>query len=119
MRSLLWRGDVDGAIAAAEGFRVEAKTPPDAPCLVPLDEWISYLDARRAAIPYDRDRHRHRQYIGSGQAEKGNDLLVARRQKNQGMHGSEETSVAIVRPLRLNGDGDRYWQQRQPLSLVV
>jgi len=121
MRSLLWRGDVEAAIAAAEGFRAEAKPPPDPRRPAPLDEWISSLDARRATIPCYRDRHRHRQYIGSGQAEKGNDLLVARRQKNQGMHWSEETSVALMRlrTLRLNGDWDRYWQQRQFPSLVA
>ena len=46
---------------------------------------------------------------------------MARRQKNQGMHGSEETSVALMRlrALRLTGDWDRYWQLRQPPSLVA
>jgi len=75
----------------------------------PLDEWITYLEARRTAIPCCRERHHQCQYIGSGQAEKANDLLVARRQKNQGMHWSEETSVALMRlrTLRLNGDWDR------------
>jgi len=63
----------------------------------------------------------HRQYIGSGQAEQGVALLVARRQKNQGMHGSEEISGALMRlrTLRLNDDWDRYWQQRQFPSLVA
>jgi len=51
LRHLLWRGDGDGAIAAAEGFRAEAKAPPDPRRPAPLDEWISYLDARRATIP--------------------------------------------------------------------
>jgi len=46
---------------------------------------------------------------------------VARRQKNQGMHWSEETSVALMRlrTLRLNGDWDRYWRQRQAPSLLA
>jgi len=83
--------------------------------------WITYLEARRAAIPCYRERHRQRQSIGSGQAEKANDLLVARRQKNQGMHGSEETSVALMRlrTLRLNGDWDRYWRQQTFPSLLA
>ncbi len=120
MRSLLWHGDVDGTIAA-EGFRAAAKPPPDPRRPAPLDEWISYLDARRATIPCYRDRHRRRQYLGSGQAEKGNDVLVARRQKNHGMHWSEDTSVATLRlpTLRLNGDWDRYGQQQLPPSLVA
>lgn len=121
MGRLLWRGDVDGAIAASDAFRAEAKAPPDPRRLAPLDEWITYLEARRSAIPCYRARHRQGQYIGSGQAEKANDLLVARRQKNQGMHWSEETSVALMRlrALRLNGDWDRYWHQRQAPSLLA
>ena len=113
--ALLWRGDVDGAIAVAEEQRATAKH------LGPLDQWIHYLDARRLIIPCYRERQQQRQYIGSGQAEKANDLLVARRQKNQGMHWSEETSVALMRlrTLRLNGDWDRYWQQRQAPSLLA
>ncbi len=51
LRRLLWRGDGDGAIAATEGFRAEAKAPPDPRRPAPLDAWISYLDARRATIP--------------------------------------------------------------------
>jgi len=121
MGRLLWRGDVDGAIAAAEEFRAAAKAPPDPRRPAPLDEWITYLEARRASIPCYRERHRQRRYIGSGQAEKANDLLVARRQKNQGMHWSEETSVALMRlrTLRLNGDWDRYWQQQTFPSLLA
>ncbi len=121
MGRLLWRGDVDGAIAAAEAFRPEAKAPPDPRRPAPLDEWITYLEARRTAIPCYRERHRQCQYIGSGQAEKANDLLVARRQKNQGMHWSEETSVALMRlrTLRLNGDWDRYWHQCTFPSLLA
>ena len=62
-----------------------------------------------------------RQYIGRGQAEKANGLLVARRQKNKGMHWSEETSVTLMRlrTLRLNGDGDRYWRQQTFPSLLA
>lgn len=121
MGRLLWRGDVDGAIAAAEAFRAAAKAPPDPRRPAPLDEWITYLEARRPSIPCYRERHRQCQYIGSGQAEKANDLLVARRQKNKGMHWSEETSVSLMRlrTLRLNGDWDRYWHQRQAPSLLV
>ena len=46
---------------------------------------------------------------------------MARRQKNQGMHWSEETSVALMRlrTLRLNQEWDRYGQQRQPPALLA
>ncbi len=112
---LLWRGAVDGARAVAAEIRACAKATG------PLDQWIHYLDARRPLIPCYRDRHRQRQSSGSGHAEKANDLLVARRQKNQGMHWSEETSVSLLRlrTLRLNGDWDAYWQQGQCPSLCA
>jgi len=46
---------------------------------------------------------------------------VARRQKNQGLHGSEETRVALMRlrTLRLNGAWDHYWQQQTFSSLLA
>ncbi len=46
---------------------------------------------------------------------------MARRQENQGMHWSEETSVALMRlrTLRLNGDWDCYWHQRAFPSLLA
>jgi len=112
---LLWRGAVDGARAVAAEIRACAKATG------PLDQWIHYLDARRPLIPCYRDRHRQRQSSGSGHAEKANDLLVARRQKNQGMHWSAETSVRLrrLRTLRLNGDWDAYWQQGQCPSLCA
>jgi hypothetical protein len=43
--ALLWRGDVDGALAIAEEHRAVAKH------VGPLDQWLHYLDARRAIIP--------------------------------------------------------------------
>jgi hypothetical protein len=104
---LLWRGAVNGTIAVTKEQRAAVLGRG------PLDPWIHYLDACRTIIPCYRVRHRHRQYSGGGQADKvdkANDLLVARRQKNQGMHGSEETSVGLIRlrTLRLNEDWDHY-----------
>jgi len=98
-----------------------ATAPPDPRRPAPLDAWITDLEARRTAIPCERERHRQRQDSGSGHAAKANDLRVARRQKNQGLHGSEETSVALMRlrTLRLNGDWDRYWQQQTFPSLLA
>jgi len=50
-----------------------------------------------------------------------NDLLIARRQKGQGRHWSQETrdALAALRTLLLNGGWDRYWQQRQVLPLLA
>ena len=86
-----------------------------------LDTFIAHLEARAAWIPNYRQRRIERKYIGSGQVEKANDLIVARRQKNRGMQWSEATSdaLAALRTLMLNGGWERYWQQREVLPLLA
>jgi hypothetical protein len=111
----LWRGDVPAAITVLEeqrrAVRNEAK----------LDELITYLQTRAPWMVNYRQRRIERQYIGSGQVEKANDLIVARRQKNRGMQWSQATSdaLAALRTLMLNGGWDRYWQQREVLPLLA
>jgi hypothetical protein len=82
---------------------------------------INYLAKRREFIPNYRDRRAQRQYLGSAPVEKGNDLIVARRQKHQGMHWSEQTSdaLAALRTLLLNGGWDLYWQKHQVWPLAT
>ena len=86
-----------------------------------LEQFIAYLEARAAWIPNYRQRRIERKYIGSGHAEKANDLIVARGQKGRGMHWSQHTSdgLAALRTLMLNGGWDRYWQQREVLLLMA
>jgi len=111
----LWRGDVGGAIAVLEAERGETKNEAK------LDELIGYLKARQAWMVNYRQRRIERRYIGSGQVEKANDLLVARRQKNRGMQWSKATSdaLAALRTLMLNGGWDRYWQQHDVLPILA
>ena len=111
----LWRGQVQEAIAILEQYRPQAKN------LEKLNELINYLKNRQAYIPNYRERRTQRQYIGSAHVEKGNDLIVARRQKHQGMHWSKQTSdaLAALRTLLLNGGWDLYWQKHQVLPLAV
>jgi len=111
----LWRGDVDGACAFVEAYRPQARNTEK------LDELLAYLRARREFLPNYRQRYSTRLYIGSGHTEKLNDLLVARRQKGQGRHWSQETSdaLAALRTLLLNGGWDRYWQHRQVLPFLA
>jgi len=110
----LWRGQVDAAIDLLQAYRPQAKNDSA------LDKLISYLRERQAYIPNYSQRRRDRAYIGNGHAEKANDLIVARRQKNQGMHWSLETSdaLAALKTLMLNGGWDLYWCERQVLPLV-
>jgi hypothetical protein len=86
-----------------------------------LDILVTYLNDRRAYIPNYKQRRAQRQYIGSAQTEKADDLIVSRRQKHQGMHWSQVTSdsLAALRTLLLNGGWELYWQKRQVLPLAV
>lgn len=111
----LWQGEVAAAVALLEAYRPEARN------LDRLEEWITYLRERTPYIPNYRERRRTCQYIGSGAVEKVNDLLVARRQKGEGMRWQESTSdaLAALRTLMLNGGWDGYWQHHQVLPLVA
>jgi hypothetical protein len=75
----LWRGDVVAAIALLEAYRPQTRNTEA------LDTFIAYLQAREDWMVNYRQRRIDQQYIGSGQVEKANDLIVARRQKGRGM----------------------------------
>jgi hypothetical protein len=111
----LGRGQVQDALDILQAYRPQAKN------IEKLDELINYLKNRQPYIPNYRERRAQRQYIGSAHVEKGNDLLVARRQKHQGMHWSEQTSdaLAALRTLLLNHGWDLYWQKHQVLPLAI
>jgi hypothetical protein len=111
----LWAGDVAAALQGLDDYR---GTATNQKALVELQE---YLRARRAALPNYRERRAQRQYIGSGQAEKANDLLVARRQKNRGMHWNIVTSEALawLKALQLNHDWETSWAEGRLPSLVA
>src|SRR5512144_1521778 len=86
----LWCGKVAAAIDVLDAYRPEAMSEDV------LDSFIAYLQAREPSIPNYRQRRIERKYIGSGHAEKANDLIVARRQKGRGMHWSQQTSDALA-----------------------
>lgn len=110
----LWRGQVQEALDILEEYRTSAKN------LEKLDQLIHYIDQRRTYIPNYQEQRLQRHYIGSARVEKGNDLLVARRQKNQGMHWSENTSnsLAALQTLLLNVGWDLYWLKDQVIPLA-
>ena len=111
----LWRGQLDEALALLEAYRPQAKDTDS------LEALIKYLRDRRAYLPNYKARRAQRRYIGSAHAEKACDLLVARRQKHQGMHWREASSdgLAALRTLLLNGGWDLYWKEQQVLPLAV
>ena len=110
----LWAGKVAAAVSLLEGYRRHAKDE------AALDGLVADLQARAEWLPNYRQRRRDQQYIGSGQVEKANDLLVARRQKGGGMQWSLKTSdgLAALRTLMLNGGWDRSWVDGQVLPLM-
>ncbi|HLB47052.1 MAG TPA: hypothetical protein VJL59_08490 [Anaerolineales bacterium] len=75
----------------------------------------------RARLRNEKERRVQRKYMGRAHTEKSSDLIVARRQKHQGMHWSEDTSDAraALHTLLLNGGWDLYWQKHQVLPLAV
>ena len=111
----LWRGQLDEALALLEAYRPQAKDTDS------LETLIKYLRDRHAYLPNYKARRAQRQYIGSAHAEKACDLLVARRQKHQGMHWREASSdgLAALRMLLLNGGWDLYLKEQQVLPLAV
>ena len=80
----LWKGQLEPALEALEACRPQTKNETK------LQELIDYLKARKPYIVNYNERRRQRQYMGSAHAEKACDLIVAKRQKNRGMHWSEE-----------------------------
>ena len=110
-----WRGEVEAALSMAEGYRDQAKN------LERLDMLITYLRDRCSYLADYRTRRNTCQYNGSGHVEKANDLIVAQRQKNTGMHWSEDTSdgLAALKTLMLNDGWDLYWKDKEVLPLAA
>ena len=101
----LFCGEVDQAILMLDEYRPKTKNEQV------LDQLIGYIRARKDLIVDYRQRRQRRGYIGSGHAEKANDLIVARRQKRKGMHWRAESSEALaaLKTLLLNREWDDYW----------
>jgi len=115
LKHKLWYGKVADALSLLEDYRPQARNEKK------LDELIGYLKKHQGEIPDYNERRIHCQFNGSGHVEKANDLLVARRQKHQGMHWSLETSDSLcaLKTLMLNHGWELYWQQRKVLSLAA
>jgi hypothetical protein len=111
----LWQGQVDSALEALSACRPQTKNEKK------LQELIDYLSTRKAYIVNYNERRRKQQYIGSAHAEKACDLIVAKRQKNQGMHWSEATAdaLAALKTVVLNQSWDLYWKKHQILPLAT
>jgi len=115
LKRKLWYGKVADSLSLLEAYRPQTKNEKR------LYELIGYLRKHQAEIPDYNERRIHCQFNGSGHVEKANDLLVARRQKHQGMHWSLETSDSLcaLKTLMLNHGWEAYWQKREVIPLVA
>ena len=115
LKRKLWYGKVSDSLSLLEAYRPQTKNEKR------LYELIGYLRKHEAEIPDYNERRIHCQFNGSGHVEKANDLLVARRQKHQGMHWSLETSDSLcaLKTLMLNHGWELYWQKREVISLAA
>lgn len=87
----LWVGDVDGAIAYIRGFSSAIIKNQDI-----LDDMCAYLERKRDNICCHAIRRAFNLRLSSNAAEKSNDLVVADRQKHNGMSWSNDGSGALA-----------------------
>ncbi len=115
LKRKLWYGKVSDALSLLEAYGPQTRNEKR------LNELIGYLRKHQAEIPDYNERRIHCQFNGSGHVEKANDLLVARRQKHQGMHWSLQTSDSLcaLKTLMLNHGWELYWQEREALHFAA
>ena len=110
---LLWRGDVDGAIAMLKSINSSMVKNNDQ-----LNYLMGYLERVRETIPNYMLRDALGLRNSSNRGEKANDLIVSNRQKHNGMSWSDagSTRLASVSALLYNNELDN-WIDNGMLSL--
>ena len=105
LRRLLWYGLVDRAMAYIDGLPSDAVRRPEV-----LLQIKGYLERNRPHIPCYALRSKLGLRCSSNPVEKENDILVAHRQKNNGMSWSEHGSHALstLAAVRRNGELDQW-----------
>mgnify|MGYP004629080331 FL=1 len=89
--SYLWVGDVDGAVAYVRSFPKSMIKNQDI-----IDDMCAYLERKRENICCHAIRRAFNLRLSSNAAEKSNDLVVADRQKHNGMSWSNNGSGALA-----------------------
>jgi len=110
---MLWRGDVDGAIATLKSIDMGMVKNKSS-----LDYLTGYLERVRTTIPNYMLRAELGLRNSSNRGEKSNDLIVANRQKHNGMSWSDAGSSALasVSAVLHNNELDN-WVTHRTLSL--
>jgi hypothetical protein len=103
---LLWHGLTQDAIACLKGVDAEKVKNKEA-----MAELVAYLERNIAYIPCYALRKQLGLRNGSSIGEKMNDLIVADRQKHNGMAWSKSGSVALatVTSLKRNGESGKWF----------
>jgi len=110
---LLWKGDVDGAIAILKSIDTNMVKNHDQ-----LIYLMGYLERVRETIPNYMLRDALGLRNSSNRGEKANDLIVSNRQKHNGMSWSDagSTRLASVSAIQYNNELDN-WINNGTLSL--
>jgi len=105
LRRLLWYGLVDRAIAYIDALPGTAVRKPEV-----VEQIKGYLERNRTHIPCYAVRSKLGLRCSSNPVEKQNDVVVAYRQKNNGMGWSVDGSHALstLAAVRRNGELDRW-----------
>ena len=112
---LLWLGKVDAAIEYLRGLDVNMVRKIDE-----LELLIGYFEKNRNNIPCYALRKILGLRVSSNRGEKANDLVVAQRQKHNGMSWSKPGSsgLANIRALFLNKENEN-WTTRRELEFKM
>jgi hypothetical protein len=107
---LLWNGRVDTAIQTLNSLAPNAVKDPQA-----ISKLIGYFERNRAHIPCYAVRKQLGLCNSSNRGEKMNDLVVAQRQKHQGMSWSNagSLSLAALAALKSNLESASWFQHRK------
>jgi len=115
LRPLLWNGDVDAAIKYLSEIPEDELKAPEY-----ITKLIDYISKNKKHIPCYAMRKELGLRNSSNRGEKANDLVVAHRQKHDGMSWSPDgsTSLAIVTATLLNDQLDK-WTHDRDLNLEL
>ena len=112
---MLWVGNVNEAVAFLNGFDASH---------IKSYHWLGvltkYLERKKPQIACYALRHEFGLRISSNRVEKANDILIAKRQKHNGMSWSSEGSgsLAVISMIMTNGDTDN-WLRTHSLPFTM
>lgn len=110
---LLWLGDVNAAVAYLKELNPQILRPKNR-----IEELQNYLKERHEQIPCYALRSALGLRISSNRVEKANDMVVARRQKHNGMSWSTAGSGALAQIVALfHNGGLALWLDENRLSI--